>query len=878
MKKRFGGSPSGSEAATIFVALTLCRGTNINRPRVVSAPDALNGNVPTAITVRAWPTFLTGRGAQGLPPCQGSGAALLRAAGLALGPRGSADRWWGGKRALTRSALAAALAALLPFYGASAQEAQADATRAPDAAEDRAADGKATQLDTIVVTGTRIKGGTTPSPVITIGSERIQEEGFTDLGEVIRSVSQNFSGGQNPGVIGAVSGLGNQDLTGGSALNLRGLGADASLTLLNGRRMAYDGFSQAVDISAIPVEAVERLEIIPDGASALYGSDAVGGVANVILKRDFKGVALSAGYGGATSGGLGTREYNVTAGTTWASGGLMAALRAADVDPISADQRTYTRYLPQPYTIYNASDARSGLVTAHQALGDGAELHLDAMRTERDMIRYITVPGAYYRYTPQTEISVVAPSATFFLGSDWSVTVGGALGRNENMDVRHYVTAASTQLISRTCYCNKSNSYEVGLEGPLYATPAGEVRLATGAGLRRDELAVVAHVSGRRYGGGERARFAYAELGLPVVSDAMGIPGVRRLEFSAAVRTEDYDSFGQVTTPKLGVLYDPSSDLTIKVSWGKSFKAPTLQQRYTNRTAYLYSASTVGGSGFPADATALMSYGGNADLRAERAQTLAASLALHPGALPGLDAELTWFAIDYRDRVVQPVNYMQALSDPIYADFVERDPTQQQMDALLANYGSAFYNYANAPYDEANVVAIIRDQYVNAARQKIRGVDLTGSYLLELGSGTLTARGSASWLDSAQQNSAGQPKFDLAGTLSNPARFNSRLGMVWIAGGLSASGFANYTSGVVHRLATTTEKTASFTTVDATLRYQFGAMRSLPGGLSLALSVQNLFNRSPPLHTPPNDTYVPYDATNYSAIGRFANVTVSAQW
>src|SRR6185312_2889963 len=206
-----------------------------------------------------------------------------------------------------------------------------------------------TTLQSVTVTGTRIRGGSTPSPVITIGSEQIQQEGFADLGEVIRSVPQNFNGGQNPGVIGAASGIGNQDLTGGSSLNLRGLGADASLTLLNGRRLAYDGFSQGVDISAIPVEAVERLEIVPDGASAIYGSDAVGGVANVILKPDYDGVAMAARYGGATDGGLATREYSAIAGTTWAGGGLIATFKDTDVDPIYARQRSYTSYLVEPY-------------------------------------------------------------------------------------------------------------------------------------------------------------------------------------------------------------------------------------------------------------------------------------------------------------------------------------------------------------------------------------------------------------------------------------------------------------------------------------------------------------------------------------------------
>src|SRR6185312_11142654 len=168
----------------------------------------------------------------------------------------------------------------------------------------------------------------------------IREEGFTDLGEVIRSVPQNFTGGQNPGVFmgGNLTGggLANQNVTGGSGLNLRGLGPDASLTLLNGHRLAYSGFSQAVDISAIPVDAVERIEVMADGASAIYGSDAVGGVANVILKRAFDGVTLGSRFGGATDGGLTTREYTATAGTTWASGGLIATYKDASVDPIYA--------------------------------------------------------------------------------------------------------------------------------------------------------------------------------------------------------------------------------------------------------------------------------------------------------------------------------------------------------------------------------------------------------------------------------------------------------------------------------------------------------------------------------------------------------------
>lgn len=121
----------------------------------------------------------------------------------------------------------------------------------------------------IVVTGTRIRGAQTPSPTIAITAERVRQEGRTNLGEVIRDVPQNFRGGQNPGVIIGAGGLANQNITGGSSLNLRGLGPDATLTLLNGKRLSFSGFSNAVDVSVVPVEALDRLEIVPDGASAI---------------------------------------------------------------------------------------------------------------------------------------------------------------------------------------------------------------------------------------------------------------------------------------------------------------------------------------------------------------------------------------------------------------------------------------------------------------------------------------------------------------------------------------------------------------------------------------------------------------------------------
>jgi iron complex outermembrane recepter protein len=805
---------------------------------------------------------------------------------------------------LVRGVLSAALLSLLPSFGAAAQQApkaastvdqdaqNAERTDVQDthpvlaSRQDQAPSQQspqapaATELEQITVTGTRIRGGTSPSPVITIGAEHIREEGFTDLGEVIRSVPQNFSGGQNPEVGPfniAGAGPSNSNVTGGSALNLRGLGPDASLTLLNGRRLSYGGAVQAVDIGAIPVEAVERVEIVADGASAIYGSDAVGGVANVILKQELGGFAAGVRYGGATDGGLSTREYTATAGTGWSTGGLLGAFKKVSVDPIHARQRDYTAHLRDPYTIYPGSDLRSGLVSVYQSLGAVAELRLDALRTERaqDYTVHLSPTNRQSTVASDTTSQFVSPGVEFHLPNRWTVSVGASWGRDSHVQLNRGVSLATGQLASQShdCLCNRTRVYEVGGEGPLFAIGPAEARLAVGAGRRTNEFLHYNYLTDAPLIEGEdSSRFAYAELNLPLLSP--GQSGGRRLEVTAAARGEDYASFGEVVTPRAGLVFGPNGDMTFKASWGRSFKAPTLAQLYRARIGQLsYAGSLV--AGYQPSATVLVSGGGNRDLEPERATTWSASLAFHPQAIPGLDAELTWFDVDYTGRVVEPVNLARGIAHPSNAEWVNFAPTlQDQQDFIAA--ASLFLNRTAEPYDPSRVVAIIRTEFVNATRQRVRGLDVSGSYRWDVGGGQLALRGSASRLDSSQQTSSSAP-FDLAGTLFNPPRLTARLGAVWNEGGATASLFANFKDGVRNTIHD--ETTGSFTTLDATLRYALDAAGGPWAGLELALTAQNVLNRAPPLHTPVTAFAVPpYDATNYSAVGRFVAVSVSKQW
>jgi iron complex outermembrane receptor protein len=154
----------------------------------------------------------------------------------------------------------------------------------------------------VIVTGSRIARGSdfeSPAPVLTVDEGSIERAGYNNLQQLMEKLP--VAG------VGTFSTRGNnQDSTanGAASISLRGLGADATLVLVNGRRVAISAFAENittnfVDINAIPVSAIQRIEVLKDGSSAVYGSDAVAGVVNIILRSDFQGIELSGGYGAA---------------------------------------------------------------------------------------------------------------------------------------------------------------------------------------------------------------------------------------------------------------------------------------------------------------------------------------------------------------------------------------------------------------------------------------------------------------------------------------------------------------------------------------------------------------------------------------------------
>ncbi|TDK62805.1 TonB-dependent receptor domain-containing protein [Sapientia aquatica] len=172
----------------------------------------------------------------------------------------------------------------------------------------------AAPVQRVEITGSSIRrvDAETPSPVQVLSSEDLKKSGFTSVADVLSNITANGQGTLSQGFSGAFA-------AGASAISLRGLNSSATLVLIDGHRMAPNALADDaqrlfVDTSNIPFDAVERIEILKDGASAIYGSDAMAGVVNVILKKSVVGTTVSGEAGSTTEGGGATKHASITSG------------------------------------------------------------------------------------------------------------------------------------------------------------------------------------------------------------------------------------------------------------------------------------------------------------------------------------------------------------------------------------------------------------------------------------------------------------------------------------------------------------------------------------------------------------------------------------
>jgi iron complex outermembrane recepter protein len=192
----------------------------------------------------------------------------------------------------------------------------------------------------VVVTGSRIRVNDldTPRPVVMITRDAIEQQGFQNVSEIL----QNVSAAGSPALTRA-SPLSAGENAGGSFISLRGLGAQRTLTLVDGQRLGIStsGFQ---DISGIPSAMIERIEVLKDGASSLYGSDAIGGVINIITRKKFDGIQGNAYIGQYDDGDGSVQKYDFLLGSVGERGSLTFGAEYATEDAVLAKDRPFSAF------------------------------------------------------------------------------------------------------------------------------------------------------------------------------------------------------------------------------------------------------------------------------------------------------------------------------------------------------------------------------------------------------------------------------------------------------------------------------------------------------------------------------------------------------
>jgi outer membrane receptor protein involved in Fe transport len=725
----------------------------------------------------------------------------------------------------------------------------------------------------IVVTGSHLAGAPLSSPVTVVDRKAVERQGYSTVADVLRQIPQNFSGGNSPQVTipSAPGGFGGNNAgdSGGVSPNLRGLGASSTLTLVNGVRLADDVASGGVDVSLIPVDVIDRVEIVADGASAIYGSDAVGGVVNFILRRRYEGLQVTGQIGQATDGGGFEWRGGLLGGATWSTGGIIAAYEHFESDPVTPSQRAFST-ADEPTYLLPPLNRESLFISAHQDLSSSIRFAIDAIGAHRTSQRVYNTAGVITSGQYRTKQMQIAPRLEIQLGSSWSAQLLTSLSRERLINTGYFLFGTDRFDSAKVVQTSRRLTAEIQAAGTMVELPAGPLRLALGGGHRSDRFTFL--IEGE---GAPRSRgvdYAYAEASVPIL--AGNEEGAGSLDLDMSGRYERYSDVGSSFVPKIGAVFRLLPELILRGTWGKSFRVPSLDDGNiaTASTAYIDFPDPLSPTGV---SPVLATSGGNPGLRPEKATTWSFGFDYSPDWLDRSKLSVTAFHIRYRDRIRTIANAFASLTDPNNAGYVIRNPSLDDVLEFVASI-PRFFNYTDRPFDPTSVAALVIAQPINLAEQKVFGIDATFNAAVTTGAGMFEPSLSMTYLSLKERLFENAPSNDVEAVVFNPPRFRAKAGLGWTRGVLQLFAAANFTSAFKNPNSQAFPNIDSLTTFDlaASLTGQ-GAMK----GFRATLSVENLFDKSPPF-VDFNDrvTGINYDATNASPRGRFVSLTLQKSW
>ncbi|WP_240648368.1 TonB-dependent receptor plug domain-containing protein [Pararobbsia silviterrae] len=618
-----------------------------------------------------------------------------------------------------------------------AQSAQAQPS---NAAQTPTAGTNTVQQDTVIVTGTRTdtKASKSLTPVDVITGQTLQSTGQTNLRDALIQLSPSITKESYAGDAAVLT----------DALSLHGLTPDHVLVLVNGKRrhttanIALDGGlnqgSTGVDIDTIPVALIDHIEILRDGASAQYGSDAIAGVINIILKRRTEGGEVQSTTGQTYAGdGLKNQESAVVGLNLFDKGFLdLSAEYARQNHTVRTGADDYFGTFPQGQGFYNPIEgdpsvtrqsfgfnAGYDLTDDVQVYGFGTYAHRDAKAYQN--YRPPTVLPEIYPdgFVPQETVSendfsiTAGVKGTDFFGFGWdlSTTYGGdheSFGMFDSANTGLYAAEGYTPTSFHLATISNSqltNNLDLTRTFQLPVLPA-PVTLSFGVEQRRETYTIDAgDPASYLYGGSQAlpglAPVSASDTSRDVIGTYIDLSShlTSQWQVDLAGRFEHYSDVGDTTNGKISTRYDFTPQVAVRASASTGFRAPSLAEEYYSNI----NESPASVAGLLAANSAAAKLIGAQALKPEKSTNFNVGLVLNP--VENLHAAIDAYQIDIRDRIVEGGTASGA--------------------AAIAALQAAGLSVPSTIPDSA----VSASYFTNGANTRTRGLDLTATYHTEFG-------------------------------------------------------------------------------------------------------------------------------------------------
>lgn len=756
-------------------------------------------------------------------------------------------------------------------------------------------DPAATSLEEIVVigTGTNIRGVENPTvPVLTFDRKDIALSGAATVDDFLRTIPQNFASNTQ---LTNESGNPNTapNVTQGTVVDLRGLGAGSTLTLLNGRRMTPAGISNFVDVNVLPLGVIERVDLLLDGATAVYGSDAVGGVINFVTRKDYEGFDVSARYGRVTDGSKEDWGIGAAGGLSWGSGGVFAGVDYHAPTPLRIDERDFVDLLlPNEGTTFGADFERFSIAGGvNQELNSSARIGIDLLYSDTT--------------SEANSISSFIPSANasnqeaLLVNTVLEYEVSDTITASAFMDYGINDVSANTVILpsgfeSLSVFDNELLLLEGRLSGQLVDLTAGPVSFSIG-GLHREEKYDTDQSSGVFVVAAERSvSAAYLEVLIPVFGEGSALPIVQELHLSFAGRYEDYSDVGDSLDPKFGVYWEMNDALSVRASYSESFRAPDLQT-LNSRPQYLFlpfplSSITAFPTPPPSSLETPLPFdfvivgffnGTDPFLTSESAKSWSAGFTYIPAFVQGLSISGNYFDVTYEDRI-EGISVVDPLRDASLIDLVNTDPTLADIEDLYARGAAGEFEIIPSGFGEGpeDVRILVNSGLQNISSRDVRGIDLTLDYAIDTTIGQVSASVNANYLiNYVSRLTDLSPAAEQLNVLYRPVDFKMRANLSWSISGFTIFTALNYVDGYRDDIdPSISNDIASWTTVDLSLAYDTDERlnSAILDNLSFGFSVTNLFDEDPPFVATPFG--LNYDSANANPFNRQVNFAVAKRF